>query len=160
MLAKQCIVKLIKNNRRHKHLNQILKWLCNIKHNVSKAILFETLDLDGKGISKPNINKTSIIKNLTTKVIKLRTGWLFNRHNKLSWDWEHPKTTIETINKWAKLESWRRIWTEDFLKENIRLENALLKLKCSKSNYNEITRIVDLINDATEDMIKAYFKKS
>ena len=60
-----------------------------------------------------------------------------------------------------KLRDWRTKWSELFLQENTPVEYALLKLKYyrNKSNTKEITKITQLINAATEDMILAYFKK-
>ena len=144
-----------------KFLYQILKWLCNIRHNVSRSTLFNALNLNENGIqiNKPYV--ISIINKLTIGVIKLRTGWLFNKYNKYTWDWEHLKSAYETITRWEKLRDWRTKWSEWFLQENTPVEYALLKLKYyrNKSNTKEITKITQLINAATEDMILAYFKK-
>ena len=141
-----------------KFLYQILKWLCNIRHNVSRSTLFNALNLNENGIqiNKPNV--ISIVNKLTIGVIKLKTGWLFNKYNKHTWDWEHLKSAYETITRWEKLRDWRTKWSERFLQENTPVEYALLKLKYyrNKSNTREITQ---LINAATEDMILAYFKK-
>ena len=97
-----------------KWLYQNLKTLSNIKHNLRKEILFENLNLDSRGFPKQNKILKPIINYLSTKVIKLRTGCLFNKYNKNIWKCSHPKNTKDTIRNCQKLAEWRNLWSKRF----------------------------------------------
>ena len=100
----------------------------------------------------------SIINRLTTGVIKLRTGCLYSKYKTHAWECAHHKNASKTIRLWKRLQEWRDIWSKRFNAINWNMEYTLLKLKYYKAltYYFEAPIITNLINEATETMIKAY----
>ena len=67
----------------------------------------------------------------------------------------------EKVNKWAKTSEWRTKWSDRPIAHNLQMTFALLKLTIVKyqDGKNEAQLAAELINNATEEQIQAYFSK-
>ena len=131
-------------------LYQCLKWLMNIKGNVKRNILFEALEFTDRR-SDTNDKENSIIPFLSIIVIKLRVNWLFSKYKDRLWNWDHKISSVEFINNWSKLDSWRENWNKEFKREQMTTDYVLLILKRFRKNQEgtHSKKIVKMINIAT-----------
>ena len=99
-------------------LYQWLKWLLNIRDNVSKTKLFETLRIND------TISSFNVLELLSLKVIKLRVGCLFCKYKRRLCNCSHKIDSMSIMRECEKLKEWRSHWIGRFKKYNLNVYNS------------------------------------
>ena len=129
---------------------QWLKWLLNIKGNVSKTKLFEMLRIKDK-ISH------NVLELLSLKVIKLRVGCLICKYKRRFCNCSHKIDLMSIMRECEKLKDWRGNWIGRFKKYSLNVYNSLMQITRHRRD-GKYVEIVKIINEATEELVQIYFK--
>ena len=136
-----------------------------IKSNINKQKLFEVLNIENgieyiKRITEPNqknykFERKEIIERLSLKTIKLKLNCLFYRNpTNRKWTCNKIINSYHVVEEWPKTKEWR---AENNAKAYKLLNISMWEAYNNHHNEkNNIQSIADLLNSATEELVKIY----
>ena len=144
---------------------RLLKALFWIKSNINKQKLFEVLNIENeieyiKRITEPKqknhkFERKEIIERLSLKTIKLKLNCLFYRNpTNRKWTCNKIINSYHVVEEWPKTKEWR---AENNAKAYKLLNTNMWEAYNNHHNEkNNIQSIDELLNSATEELVKIY----
>ena len=144
---------------------RMLKALFWIKSNINKQKLIEVLNIENgieyiKRITEPNqknykFERKEIIERLSLKTIKLKLNCLFQRNpTNRKWTCNKIINSYHVVEEWPKTKEWRAENNEKAYK--LLNTNMWEAYNNHHNEKNNIQSIAELLNSATEELVKIY----
>ena len=149
------------------YLYRLLKQLFWVRMNVSKRLLFKTLEIEDtsklirrvmkkiNGRTEERKHKYIFIENLTIKSIKFKLNWLFHSRNRAKkWNWTWKIDNEYVVRHWPKTQKFQEKRSK--IVKEITNKEPLVSLLYKYEEWKNFTKMATMINNSIEELIKEY----